>query len=394
MTEPTGNQRPVFRREALLKKLSLVVAQLPQLDLPATIKTIYAFGGVLREKERLHDVDVVCLFSQTPEQSQRWTSFCDNFSDIKHSFESSPVRKLWPLLDPYYEDRIPLAQAVKDKQLSRALVNKGVDPAWAGCFSWTELLHNPLGFFHPSIETVLRKLTFKASKGLSVIFVRDSEFESGKSGYSHLNTVLAWSPEKPDINAALLGRTPEERKQLLLLELRKFCDILCETKERYAGLKSELEREPVKLNFEALERCHAEIHWSERWSYSDLLTECEQARTEMRRYDEQVAVLGTIKTVILRLKEREPVLENPVEEQVAWLTLLWQPKYLVKEGRIRELLRILELPEERVETIKHRGYKTDYELVNMRFRARAPQQDMEGLDLSSSNGPAGGERMA
>jgi hypothetical protein len=92
----------------------------------------------------------------------------------------------------------------------------------------------------------------------------------------------------------------------------------------------------------------------------------------MRRYDEEIAVLGTIQSVILRLQEREPVLDNPVEEQVAWLTLLWQPKYVVHEVRIRELLRILELPEERVKTIKHRGHKTDYDLVNLKLRARPP----------------------
>ncbi|MFH1087272.1 MAG: hypothetical protein V1737_01635 [Chloroflexota bacterium] len=354
----------------MLKKLSLVVAQLPQFDLPAAIKAIYVFGGILREKERLHDVDVICLFSQTSEQSQRWARFCDNFSGIKPDSKSSSLRKLRPLLDPYYEKRIPLAQAVKEKQLSQALEARGVEPAWAGCFSWTELLHNPLGFFHPSIETVLRKLTFKASKGLSIIFVPVGDFESGRSGYSHLNSVLAWSLERPDIDANLSQRTVEERKQFLLQELRKFCDILCETKERYAELKSKLARGPAQLNFEALERGHAEIRWSGECSYSDLLAECERARSEMRSYDEEVAVLGTIQSVILGLQEREPVLENPVEEQVAWLTLLWQPKYLVNEIRIRELLRILGLPEERVETVKHRGRKTEYELSNMRFRSQ------------------------
>jgi len=67
-----GSQRAVFKREALLKKLSVVVAKLPQLNLPATIKAIYAFGGVLREKERLHDIDIICLYAQTPEHSQQW----------------------------------------------------------------------------------------------------------------------------------------------------------------------------------------------------------------------------------------------------------------------------------------------------------------------------------
>ncbi len=170
MTERTGVERSVFRRETLLKKLSLVVARLPQLDLPATIKAMYAFGGILREKERLHDVDVICLFSLTSEQSQRWARFCDNFSGIKPDSKSSSLKELRPLLDPYYEKRIPFAQAVKDRRLSQALDDRGVEPAWAGCFSWTQLLHNPLGFFHPSIETVLRKLTLKASYSHSVSY--------------------------------------------------------------------------------------------------------------------------------------------------------------------------------------------------------------------------------
>lgn len=377
MSEPSGSHRAIFRRETLLKKLAAVVTQLPQLDLPATIRAIYAFGGVLREKERLHDVDVVCLFSQTPEQSQRWETFRKNFNNISHGSESSPIGRLWHLLDPYYENRIRLAQAVQDEDLLRDLAARGVEPKWAGCFSWTEVLHNSLGFFYPSIEIVLQRLLFKGAKGVSVILVRYDEFVEGRSGYSHLNTVLAWSPEKPDINANLFGRAPEERKRLLLQELRKFLAAISESKGRYTELTSELAKGPAKLNFEALERNHPEINYSEGLPYGELLKRCEQARNEMRRYDEEVAVLSTIQSAVLRLTEQKPVLENPLEEQIARLTLLWQPKYLVKERRIRELLRILGLPEEKVKTIKIPGSRTDYELVDMRFRlgSRASEAD-------------------
>jgi len=61
------SQRALFKRETLVKKLSAVVARLPLLDLPAKIRAIYAFGGILRDKKHLHDIDVICLYSQTLE---------------------------------------------------------------------------------------------------------------------------------------------------------------------------------------------------------------------------------------------------------------------------------------------------------------------------------------
>ena len=364
-------QRAVFRRETLLKKLSAVVAKLPQLNLPATIKAIYAFGGVLREKERLHDIDIICLYVQTPEHSQRWNQFWENFSTHGFHSERSPIHELRGLLEPYYERGVPLDRAVKSPELSEALAAKGVEPQWAGCFSWTDIMNNPIGFFFPSIEKVLKKLLLKGVKGLSFVFLPYDQFMQGKSGYSHLNTVLVWSPESPDIKANLFGRTAEEKREFALQELRKFLNIISESKIKFRELKTELIKGPVKLNFDALENSHMEICDDAGFSYDELLNRCEQARNEMRRYDEEVELLGTIKAAVSRLAEDkdEQKLENPMEEQIAWLTLLWQPKYKVREKRIRELLHILGLPEDKVKTLKSLGSKTDYELINMRFRA-------------------------
>lgn len=371
MTQPVdSNQRALFKRGTLIKKLSSVVARLPQLDLPATIRAIHAFGGVLRDKERLHDVDAICLYSQTPEQSERWAKFRENFNNVSWHGKRSPIGELWDLLKPYYERELSLAKAVECEELSRPLAARGVEPQWAGCFSWTEVLHNPLGVFFPYIEKVLQRQLLKGVKGLSLIFIQYDEFMQGRSGYSHLNSVLAWTPEKPDINSNLLGRTPEEKKELILKELGMFSDLISESKVRYTDIKSKLRQVPIKLNFEALERRHSEISYSAQESYTELLTRAEQARNEMRRYEEEIAVLTTINLAVSRVAEEkeEPKLENLVEEQVAWLTLSWQPKYLVKEARVRELLQILGLPENRVKTLKSPGSKTDYELINMRFR--------------------------
>ena len=97
----SANQRATFKRETLFKNISLVVAKLTQLDLPATITAIYGFGGVLRDKERLHDVDAICLYSQTPGQQQRWEKFRENFSSVGfHDSKRRPIHELRDLLEP------------------------------------------------------------------------------------------------------------------------------------------------------------------------------------------------------------------------------------------------------------------------------------------------------
>ncbi|GAH44897.1 unnamed protein product, partial [marine sediment metagenome] len=184
---------------------------------------------------------------------------------------------------------------------------------------------------------------FWGTKGLSFIFVPHEEFIQGKSYFSKLNSVLAWSPGKPDIVANLLGRTLEQKIKLVIRELDMFLTLICELKAQYEEAKVSLRQAPIRLNFEALERCHTEISYTVQESYPELLAKCEQARSEMRRFNEEIEVLKTIKSALPNItKPREgSILANPTEEQVAWLTLEWQPKYEVKEKRIREILRTL-----------------------------------------------------
>lgn len=365
-----STQRTTFKRETLLKQLSIVVAKLPFLDLPATIKAVYAFGGVLREKKQLHDIDMICLYNQTEEQSRRWRQFQENFSTVslQNNNNRRPIHELWPLFETYYGNRLPLARVIGSRELSEALAAKGVEPKWVGCFSWTDIVNNPTGLFFPYIEKVLHKLLLRGVKGLSFIFLEYDQFMQGKSGYSQMNTVLAWSPEKPDIKANLFDRPSEEKREYARKELEKFLKIISEFKNRYMELKSELDKRILKLDFDALESSHSGIPSDAEATYSELLNNCEQARNEMRKYQEEIRVLDTIKAALARLMgDKEwPNLENPIEELVAWLTLSWQPKYEVKEKRIRELLRVLGLPESKVVAIKSPGSRTDYELLSLK----------------------------
>jgi len=369
------SNRRLFKRRTLLKNLSSVVAKLPQLDLPATIRAIHTFGSVPRGKERPHDLDAFFLYSQTPQQSQRWARFQENFRTIVfHEGEEEKIRELWELLWRYCDRRLPLAQAVENKELAEALVARGVEPHWAGCFSWTEVLNYP--YLIPHIDKVLRRMLVKDVKGLSFTFIPFDKFTQGK-WCPHVESVVAWSPEAPDIEANLAGRTPDEMKELVLRELAKFINLISELKAQYASIKGEFVEAPIKLNFECLEQLHTEISYSSQEPYNELATKCDQARIEMRMYKEEVEVLTTVKSALEQVIERQQgeedfKLANPIEEQVALLTIICQPKYIVKEKRLRELLHILGLPEDKVKSVRSPGSKTDYELIDMRFRV--PQE--------------------
>jgi hypothetical protein len=370
---PSNIRRTGFKRKTLLNKLASVVAKLPQLDLPATITAIYAFGSILRDKEWPHDLDAICLYSQTPEQHRRWETFQKNFSTVDFKEQNRrPIRELWDLLEPHYQRGTLLSKAVENKELAEALAARGVEPQWARCFSWTEVLHNPIGFFFPSIDKILRGSLFKRAMGLSVAFVQHDEFVQGKSGYSHLNCILAWNPQNPDIEANLSGRTNAEKTELLLKELEKFQDIITELKSEYEEVKSYLVQAPnkVKLDYDALEKSHCEIAFAGEMTYQQLVESCEKVRSEMRKYQEEIAVLKTIKWVLPKITAPEYPSGNPVEELVAYLSLSSEPKYEVKEKRIREILETLGLPQDKVRTIKKRGSRTEYELIKPMWKKR------------------------
>ncbi len=364
------SSRFAFKKETLLKNLSSVVARIPKLDLPASIEAIYVFGGMLREKDKLHDIDAVFLYSQNKEQSLKWKSFRNNFNNLVQEKQSkSPIDRVWTYLKPYYLKKVPLSRAVKTEKLSKILSNHGIEPAWAGCFSWMDIVNNPHGVFTPFIDVVLQKSILSGTRGLSAIFITNDDFTQERSGYS-LNTALAWSPGKPDIEANLFGRTSAEKKMLILKELELFSNVLSDQGTRYLQSKKKLAQAPFKLNFDNLEKEHAEIVYNDQDTYAVLLEKCERAREQMRRYEEELSLLNTIESVLERWENREsaPIPEYSIEEQIGYLALLWQPKYKVDEQRIRELLRMLGLPEDKVQTVKRPGGKTVFKLTGINFK--------------------------
>ena len=215
-----------IRKGTLINNLRKIVENIPMLDLPAKIVSIYAFGSILREKKDPHDIDLVILYTITLEQETRWKKFVNNFSTHSMDGKRYPIHELEKYLIPYHRRAIPLSEAVKDEELANILRQHGVEPTWAGCFSWTEALYNPYGIFVPSVEKVIRRMLLgRKIKGFQTKFSAAQSFVNGHIPFlAAKNYELAWSIEKPDMERNLLQRNMNEKMAHTVRELDHFIE--------------------------------------------------------------------------------------------------------------------------------------------------------------------------
>lgn len=379
--EITYVPRSLLKRETLIRNLRRVAEEIPKLDLPATIEAIYAFGGILREKERLHDIDLVILISMTPEQEARWQKFCSNFSTIdRDDRDRYPLWELRKNFEPYRKREILLREAVKDEKLAKVLLDKHIVPAWAGCFSWTSIYYPSVGIFFPSIEIVIRKLLIgRRIRGLQVIIRKYEDFVKGKTLMVAKNFKLAWSPEKPNIEKNLEFRTLKQKKKYLVSELDHFLnEEIPRDREEYVEARNDVVqanvKANVKINIDALDEQHAKIQRVGNEPYDELLGKCEQARIEMAKYREETTVLSLLAQKLdrwLEIKNESFVAEHTAESYIAYEIIRDITKREVKEERVRNVLRVLKLPEDRVITIRRYGSGTEHVLSESREEREA-----------------------
>jgi len=356
-----------FKRETLLRNLKAVAERIPKLDLPANIVAIYAFGGMLREKRRLRDFDLVFLYSMSDGQKERWDRFLKSFSTYDPESGRDPLGEIWAELEPYWRRGIPLSEAVKDEGLSRKLSERGTPPHWAGCFSWTDIFGiGHMGVFVPDIRKVIRRMLLgRGMKGLQVLVERYEDFEKGEAWLLPKNFVLAWSPERPNIEENL-ERPQREKVEFAIKEAELFTRQIAELRKKWEGALeavSKLGKDAgVRLDLEALARQHVEVSFSGGEPYDELLRKLEGAREEMRKYEAEAAVLRAVGSALERLLRNRPLYSDyPAEEYVCLWTIEGIPKREVEEVEIRRVLRALGLPEERVVAVKEWG-RTQYEL--------------------------------
>lgn len=369
--------RSELKRETLVRNIKRAINRASNKNLPVTIKEVYAFGGILRGKEKAHDFDAIFLYDQTPEQESKWRWFYSCFGQginetITHPMQNIKIntndvrKKIYTLLRPYYEQGIFLRDAVKLTPVAEKLNILCIEPSWAGCFSWTDVFYNPYGLFLPRIDKVLRSLLCRGMKGIQVFFKNYESFRDGAI-WPAKNYRLAWSPENPDVEENLKMQQ-EEKIDYLKNELKNFTEQIVQLKEDFSKVLNDLaeftQNMNIKLNFEGLTSKHADVHYSENEPHNQLRLKCEQARKEMRAYNTEIKLLKNMLDCARTLQKRidDPFYANHTPEDLItdW-TIRNTPKSDVKEADIRKILKTLGLPEHHVVTIKRVGY-TYYEL--------------------------------
>ena len=304
------SKRGLLKRTTLLRNLRVIIERMPKLDLPAKIVAVYAFGGILREKRKLHDCDLVFLYTITKDQMLRWERFRDNFST--HRLESNewrlPLADLETTFAPFMKQGISLEKAVSDEKVAAVLKQKGVPPSWAGCFSWTELFEGRHGdgLFYPELDRIIRRMLIgRRVKGLQAQIQSYDDFINRRTWLVAKNYVLAWSPENPNVEENIEDRSPQERIDTIIKEVDFFIDEqipqLRDGSDHLGGyLKAKMEvsrssaEAGMNINLDALDRQHPKIRRIGNESYEELLQKCEMARNEMRNYRKETIVLNQI----------------------------------------------------------------------------------------------------
>ena len=274
-----------FRLERLMSNLQLVAKRIGHEDLPIAIKELYVFGSILRKK-RPRDIDVVAIYGMNDEQTKRWSNFYENFGKA--------LNELWNRFD----QGVPFSKVVADN--SECFISMGIEPNWASSFSWSDLYNfgwNPLWL---NWQVLVRKKLAKGMKGVHIQFAESlTHFEDPE------RFLLAWSPEKPDIQANLTASEPRLRV---------------------------------------------------------LAAENELLRKELQDATEKVEIFRTLYANTRELaKELTDVFEQDVyghtfDEVLTLRTILFIPKRRVKEERIREILKECDLPVDKIEKVGPRSY--------------------------------------
>jgi len=371
--------RSELKRETLIRNIKRAIARAQNENLPATIKEIYAFGGILRDKKRAHDFDAYLCYDQTPEQKVKWIWFRCGFGQAcieadevllkEAGVDPKELRaKVHAILRPYLKRRqsVSLRRTATIDSVAGKLKSLGIEPTWVGCFSWTDVFYNRFGLFLPSIDKVLRTLLFSGMKGMQVFF---RKYDANRKDFiwPAKNYRLAWSLEKPDIEKNL-EMSLEEKVSFLTSELNLFVERLGQLKKDYSKVQKELvaatKASWIAIKINKLASKHTTVSYEAGEPYDQLKAKCEQARQEMRAYREEIAVLGNLLGSIRDFQERKGdshLSDYPPQDLIAYWTILRTRKSDVKEKRIREILKVLGLPEDHIVTIKPVGY-TNYEL--------------------------------
>jgi hypothetical protein len=215
-----------MKRETLLRNLGIIVERINAEDLPVQVKEIYVFGSFIRGKEKPHDLDIVIISDWDQAKKKRWEEFRENFMRFIREHQ---IGFVGGKLEQY---RRTAFEKLATGELEEKLKAYGVDPSWASCYSWTELVNSTWKAL--SCRKILRKKLLKGIKGVQVIM--RPELSKHDFFLRAKNFRLAWSIEKPNIKENLKMTKDEE-----IEFLRRECEHLREEARSYREEKRVLE---------------------------------------------------------------------------------------------------------------------------------------------------------
>jgi hypothetical protein len=331
------------------------------LYLPAEITGIYAYGSILRQKEHPGDLDLIITYTQTKEQVERWETFKTNFSNAIGMNDS--FSKISKKFVPYQAKGIAFSDAIKNEKLSKLLLIHGIEPAWASCFTWYDVLGHHTYGFSPRLNEVLRKMIFGKSRGFQITFKEGSTLPDGCVDSVIENRCLAWSQDKPDVKTNLLGRSKVEKLTHNRKELEHFLKTeIPRHKSAYVAAKEltlqRISNLNIELNFENLENKHVEIQNSGNESVNEFAEKLELGRNEIHKYKNETAVLE-----IISVFADGSFNGYSTEEYLALRVMYLSRRKRIPEDSAREILHTLGLPEDRIVTITKCGLRTDFKLA-------------------------------
>lgn len=329
-----------MKRTTLIRSLKKIVGSLDRLDLPVTVEAFYGYGSALRGKKNPGDLDLVLVYSMTPEQEKRWESFKALFEGFVKQLKDI---SLWEI-----QSEMSFPDYLSQEPVNHILEEFNIVPEWAKTYSWSNTINYHRTFF-PHLQEVTLKLLLNNIRGIQIF--HSSNITEFKPFGRRDNYYLLWTPEKPDIDENF-KQVPSH--EIVLDKIDDFINDYDEEKEKLMKIQPEIleiSREVgLEVSFDNLNSLHPRIKYRKTDGKEKIQGKCELARTDTKRLMTERQVLHLMRYVLENWSCLEKYESGSKEEKFVLLIMKEHQETYLKEKDIRTALQILDLPENHVVT--------------------------------------------
>ena len=355
----------------------MVCKRAQDLELPLVVDELWAFGSAIRAKEAPGDVDLVAKYSK----------FHPAFDIFKVACHDMVRRYGWSDDQP---DSPSIALAEFLKSIPDNIQNTALFLSWIEGISWSVIFRDICpDMFGYDASGLTKRILLRSARGIHIM----QTVPVGEKGWVAAKAYqLIWSKSRPDLYENLKTVLSSETvRETCILEYRNFetqmHPLAAKVKVLHVMLPLLMHHDGPFRNYEDCNKWlieNAAVNFPEYghemleriFKYDDLSQEnvpgitqldispdeaievlkarVEERRKEVKATHELNLVIGRALWFVKDGKSRMAYKGKELEEFVAERTIEDVPKRNVPEERIREILRSLGLPEDRIEAV--RGY--------------------------------------